>query len=154
LLTDHRSPITEEFVCESRAPDRGLVAEQASPPPPGADDWPSILQASPKAARIARLLLESGLLTFASVRRLTLDELRGSIGPAHARVVADALEAARMPMIDKPTPRAGAPPGQPRAGPSNRIAAAEADRQARTRRMLDAPALDPFAPPQITGEPP
>ena len=68
--------------------------------------------------------------------------------------LASALEWQERDRSDRqPTPRAGAPPGQPRAGPSNRIAAAEDDRQARTRRMLAEPEIDPFATPlQLTGK--
>jgi hypothetical protein len=51
----------------------------------------------------------------------------------------------------EPILRAAPPPGRARAGPSNRLAAAEDDRQARTRRMLAEPEIDPFQPAQLTG---
>lgn len=154
--TDHRSPITEDLVCVPRAPDPSPAMVDPKPPPPpdmppDAADWPKVLEAAPKAARISRLLLESGLLTVGSVRRLTLEELRGHIGPAHARTVADALEARGTPLgIDMPTPRAGAPPGQPRAGPSNRQAQAAATRMADTRKFMERSALQVIDEPTFT----
>ena len=55
-----------------------------------------------------------------------------------------------------PPPWSGAPPGKP--PPSNRLAATEADRQERTRRLLAEPEIDPFAPSatsrQLTGKSP
>ena len=83
----------------------------AEPPPPDAADWLAILDGHPKAARIARLLYENRIRTVEQARRYTPDELRGFVGAAYARLVADALERAGTPIAAGRKP--ATPPNSP-----------------------------------------